>query len=88
MVDQQPPAPHEAVAERITARRTALQTRHVLAPVGAVCDGWGAVAVLGADGEYEAGSCQGCALCDVVRPPVRQADPFARLPVVDSDEVW
>jgi len=92
MTDQQIPAPHEAVAERIEARRAAATARHPETPTvtqtaGSVCDGWGLVPVLAMDGSgYEPAACFGCALCSEVRPPVRQANPFARLPVVAFDD--
>jgi len=94
MTDQPTPAPHEAVAERIETRRAALLARHAEAPAVAqtaatVCDGWGLVPVLAMDGNgYEPAACLGCALCAETRPALRQADPFARLPVVDADEIW
>ena len=93
MSDQQIPAPHEVVAERIETRRAAVTARLPEAPavpsqtVGAVCDGWGLVPVLAMDGSgYEPAACLGCALCSTVRPPTRQADPFARLPALFDED--
>lgn len=61
-------SPTETAAERIEARRVALQARHGEAPAGSTCDGWGLVPVLAADGTgYEPAACLGCARC---APPV------------------
>lgn len=73
MTDQEIPDPHEHIARLIEERRAALwaklaRVRFPVAPEGSVCDGFGAVAVLGLDGEYEPAACLGCALCREVRP--------------------
>lgn len=92
MTDQPIPAPHEVVAERIEARRATLPARlpdeaPAVATTPPVCDGWGLVPVLAMDGDgYDPAACPGCALCSSPRPALRQADPFARLPVVADDE--
>lgn len=67
--------------ERVEQHRAALPT----APERAVCDGWGLVTIPSPNGP-EHYSCHGCPSCRPLVPLAPAADPFARLPVVESDD--